>query len=134
MMGLSANLLAEAGIFLQIVGGLSFIQALIMTFSAILKSYGHTKDTMVVTIGMNILNIAGNYLVIFGPFGFPVLGVAGVAMSTSIARIIACSRSLCSSKSASHADVVQTAVCLKEKPSEKTAENRDTFSRGAAFV
>lgn len=38
MMGLSANLLAEAGIFLQIVGGLSFIQALIMTFSAILKS------------------------------------------------------------------------------------------------
>ncbi|MCY9371724.1 MATE family efflux transporter [Bacillus haynesii] len=88
MMGLSANLLAEAGIFLQIVGGLSFIQALIMTFSAILKSYGHTKDTMVVTIGMNILNIAGNYLVIFGPFGFPVLGVAGVAMSTSIARII----------------------------------------------
>ena len=88
MMGLSANLLAEAGIFLQIVGGLSFVQALIMTFSAILKSYGYTKDTMVVTIGMNILNIAGNYLVIFGPFGFPVLGVAGVAMSTSIARII----------------------------------------------
>lgn len=52
------------------------------------KSYGHTKDTMFVTIGMNILNIAGNFLVIFGPLGLPVLGVAGVAMSTSFARII----------------------------------------------
>jgi putative MATE family efflux protein len=87
-MGLSNELMPDAKVFLQVVGGLSFIQALIMTFSAILKSYGHTKDTMFVTIGMNILNIAGNFLVIFGPLGLPVLGVAGVAMSTSIARII----------------------------------------------
>ncbi|MEC0767797.1 MATE family efflux transporter [Bacillus atrophaeus] len=88
MMGLTNDLMPDAKIFLQVVGGLSFIQALIMTFSAILKSYGYTKDTMFVTIGMNVLNIAGNFLVIFGPFGLPVLGVAGVAMSTSIARVI----------------------------------------------
>nr|WGD76607.1 MATE family efflux transporter [Bacillus subtilis] len=88
MMGLSDALMPDAKVFLQVVGGLSFIQALIMTFSAILKSYGYTKDTMFVTIGMNILNIAGNFVVIFGLFGFPVLGVAGVAMSTSIARVI----------------------------------------------
>lgn len=59
-----------------------------MTYSAILKSYGFTRDTMYVTIGMNLLNVAGNYLVIFGPFGFPVLGVMGVALSTSFARLI----------------------------------------------
>lgn len=88
MMGLQSELMPEATIFLQIVGGLSFFQALIMTYSAILKSFGYTKDTMYVTIGMNILNIVGNYLVIFGPFGFPVLGVTGVAISTSIARVI----------------------------------------------
>ncbi|MCC9021362.1 MATE family efflux transporter [Bacillus nakamurai] len=88
VMGLSNELMPDAKVFLQVVGGLSFIQALIMTFSAVLKSYGYTKDTMFVTIGMNILNIAGNFLVIFGPFGLPVLGVAGVAMSTSIARVI----------------------------------------------
>lgn len=88
VMGLSNELMPDAKVFLQVVGGLSFIQALIMTFSAILKSYGYTKDTMFVTIGMNILNIGGNFLVIFGPFGLPVLGVAGVAMSTSIARVI----------------------------------------------
>lgn len=65
MMGLSDALMPDAKVFLQVVGGLSFIQALIMTFSAILKSYGYTKDTMFVTIGMNILNIAGNFVVIF---------------------------------------------------------------------
>ncbi|MDI5788703.1 hypothetical protein PO124_10735 [Bacillus licheniformis] len=40
--------------------------------------------------------------------------MAGVAMSTSIARIIGLWRSLCSSKARRHAAVVQTAVCLKE--------------------
>ncbi|WP_436853076.1 MATE family efflux transporter [Bacillus altitudinis] len=88
MMGLSRELMPDATVFLQIVGLLSFIQALIMTYSAILKSYGFTRDTMYVTIGMNLLNVAGNYLVIFGPFGFPVLGVMGVALSTSFARLI----------------------------------------------
>ncbi|AOC57233.1 MATE family efflux transporter [Bacillus pumilus] len=88
LMGLSSELMPDAAVFLQIVGLLSFIQALIMTYSAILKSYGYTRDTMYVTIGMNLLNVAGNYLVIFGPFGFPVLGVMGVAFSTSLARLI----------------------------------------------
>lgn len=88
MMGLSSELMPDATVFLQIVGLLSFIQALIMTYSAILKSYGFTRDTMYVTIGMNLLSVAGNYLVIFGPFGFPVLGVMGVALSTSFARLI----------------------------------------------
>ncbi|OLP63685.1 hypothetical protein BACPU_29060 [Bacillus pumilus] len=87
LMGLSSELMPDATAFLQIVGLLSFIQALIMTYSAILKSYGFTRDTMYVTIGMNLLNVAGNYLVIFGPFGFPVLGVTGVAVSTSLARV-----------------------------------------------
>jgi putative MATE family efflux protein len=41
---------------------------------------------MFVTIGMNLLNVLGNYLFIFGPFGIPVLGVAGVALSTVVSR------------------------------------------------
>jgi len=49
---------------------------------------GYTKDTMNVTIVMNILNVIGNFFVIFGPFGFPVLGVVGVAYSTAISRLL----------------------------------------------
>ncbi|GAE31190.1 MATE family efflux transporter [Halalkalibacter hemicellulosilyticus] len=88
MMGLPEELLQEATMYMVIVGGFSFVQALLMTVSAILRSYQFTKDVMYVTIGMNILNIIGNYLFIFGAFGMPVLGVTGVAISTAVSRCI----------------------------------------------
>lgn len=87
-MGLDYTLMPRAEAFMKIVGIFSFVQALIMTVGAVLRSYGYTRDTMVVTIAMNILNAIGNYFVIFGAFGFPILGEAGVAWSTSISRII----------------------------------------------
>ncbi|WP_079508044.1 MATE family efflux transporter [Mesobacillus jeotgali] len=88
MMDLPPELFDEANSYLLIVGGFSFIQSLIMTVSSIIRSYGFTRDIMYVTIGMNILNVIGNYLFIFGPFGFPILGVEGVAISTTVSRII----------------------------------------------
>ncbi|WP_078408636.1 MATE family efflux transporter [Priestia abyssalis] len=88
MMDLPEKLMPEASIYLKIVGGFSFLQGLIMTVGAVLRSYSFTRDTMYVTIWMNLLNIFGNYLVIFGPFGFPILGVEGVALSTTFSRMI----------------------------------------------
>lgn len=88
LMDLPPELFDEANSYLKIVGGFSFIQSLIMTVGSIVRSYGFTRDIMYVTIGMNIMNVIGNYLFIFGPFGIPVLGVEGVAISTSVSRII----------------------------------------------
>ena len=88
LMDLPAELMDEASVYMNIVGGFIFVQALIMTVAAILRSYGYTKDTMYVTIGMNIVNVVGNYFVIFGPFGFPILGVEGVAYSTMASRFL----------------------------------------------
>ncbi|MEW8971805.1 MAG: MATE family efflux transporter [Mesobacillus sp.] len=88
LMDLPPELFDEANSYLRIVGGFSFIQSLIMTISSIIRSYGFTRDIMYVTIGMNVLNVIGNYLFIFGPFGFPVLGVEGVAISTTVSRIL----------------------------------------------
>ncbi|TMU88116.1 MATE family efflux transporter [Bacillus sp. BHET2] len=87
-MDLPHTLLKEASSYLKIVGGFAFIQALIMTAGAIMRSYGYTKDAMYITIGMNFINVIGNYLFIFGPFGVPVLGVEGVAISTIFSRLI----------------------------------------------
>lgn len=87
-MGLPEALLPQASMYLMIVGGFSFLQSVFMTIGAILRSYQFTKDVMYITIGMNILNILGNYLFIFGALGFPVLGVTGVAISTVVSRII----------------------------------------------
>ncbi|WP_100404327.1 MATE family efflux transporter [Bacillus solitudinis] len=88
MMGVSDLIVDEATVYLQIVGGSLFIQAGIMTIGAVLRSHRFTKDVMFVTIGMNIVNVIGNYLFIFGAFGFPVLGVTGVAISTAVSRTI----------------------------------------------
>lgn len=88
LMNVPHELMADARAYLWIVGGFLFVQALIMTLGAILRSYGFTRDMMNITIGINILNIIGNYFVLFGPFGLPVLGVEGVAWSTTISRII----------------------------------------------
>ncbi|WP_226682655.1 MATE family efflux transporter [Sutcliffiella horikoshii] len=88
LMDLPPELLTEADSYLKMVGIFSFVQALIITMGATIRSYGFTRDAMYVTIGMNIINVIGNYLFIFGPFGIPVLGVEGVAISTVTSRAL----------------------------------------------
>ncbi|KZM54793.1 MATE family efflux transporter [Geobacillus stearothermophilus] len=87
LMGLPAELFDEGSSYLAIVGGFLFVQALMMTVGAILKSYGFTRDTMYVTIGMNVLNVIGNYFLIFGSFALPPLGAEGAAISTAASRL-----------------------------------------------
>jgi len=84
-----AELMDYAVTYLRIVGSVSFIQALLTTTAAIIRSFGKTKVSMYVTMGMNILNVIGNSLFLYGFFGFPVLGVAGVAISTAVSQSIA---------------------------------------------
>lgn len=88
LMDLPPELLSEADSYLKMVGIFSFVQALVITMGATIRSYGFTRDAMYVTIGMNIINVIGNYLFIFGPFGIPVLGVEGVAISTVTSRAL----------------------------------------------
>lgn len=45
-----------------------------------------TATPMWIILGADILNIAGNYLLIFGKFGFPELGLEGAGWSTLISR------------------------------------------------
>lgn len=74
--------------FIEIVGGFIVIQAIIMTFTSVIRSFGFTKICMYTTLIMNIINIMLNYILIFGNFGAPSLGVQGSAISTTISKII----------------------------------------------
>ena len=47
-----------------------------------------TKYPMYATILANVINIILNYLLIFGTFGFPKLGITGAAVGTLFSRII----------------------------------------------
>lgn len=87
LFNLEASLYQYADVYMVIVASALFAQAMVLTVSAILQAMGHTKDVMAVVLVMNVLNVFGNYLFIFGALGVPALGVAGVAITTAICRI-----------------------------------------------
>ena len=89
LMGLDDNLIGYGVSYMKIVGGFSFLQALSMTLSAILRSHNKAYYPMFVTLMINILNVIGNYLLIFGHFGAPRLGITGAGISTSASRLVA---------------------------------------------
>ena len=88
LMGLRPDLLADGLPYMKIVGGFAFLQAISLSLSASLRSADKAKYPMYVSIVVNILNIIGNYTLIFGKFGMPALGVEGAAISTSVCRLV----------------------------------------------
>lgn len=89
IMNIGPDLIDFSKSYLIIVGGASFAQALSMTVGAILRSQGYTKVPMYITIGVNIINIIGDYIFIFGKFGAPSLGVTGAALATAASKVVA---------------------------------------------
>ena len=89
MMGVRPELMGDASIYLRVTGVLSFFQALSLTFSASLRSAGKVTYPMVVTGIVNVVNIVGNYALIFGRLGCPQLGVEGAAIATAASRAVA---------------------------------------------
>lgn len=76
-------------IYIYIVGGGGFLTAVFNVMVQILRCNGYTKIGMWVTLGINVINIGGNYLFLYGPLKPLDLGVAGVGISTVAARAIA---------------------------------------------
>lgn len=76
--------------FLEIYGGLSVFMALNIAQASIIRVWGHPRDPMWVNTACLLLTVAGNALSLFGWFGFPVLGIVGVAGSTVLSQVVAC--------------------------------------------
>lgn len=89
LMGVTEDLMPYATTYTKIVGGMIFFQAMLNTISTTIRNHGFTKITMKVTIGMNLINVLGNAVSIFGFMGIPVLGVTGVAFSTIFSKFVA---------------------------------------------
>lgn len=88
-MNFQGDVLDYATKYLIIVGGAIFLQVIINSLAAIIRVHGFTKQTMLVSLGMNVFHVVGNYLLIFGKFGFPELGVQGAAISSVVSRLLA---------------------------------------------
>lgn len=53
-----------------------------------LAAINRTIPIMIATIGINVLNIIFNYILIFGKFGCPALGIEGAAIGTVLSHIL----------------------------------------------
>lgn len=86
VMGLRPEMMQYGLPYMKIVGSFVFFQSLHMTISASLRADKKAFYPMAVILIVNIINIIGNYIFIFGHFGMPALGVEGAAISTTISR------------------------------------------------
>ena len=83
---LSPEVAAIGGAYLNIrVWDVLFAQ-LVALYSAFYQSTGNSRFPMLVNVGVVVSNIVLDYLLIFGHFGFPALGVEGSALATVLAQ------------------------------------------------
>jgi Na+-driven multidrug efflux pump len=61
----------------------------VLALSAILRSHGYTKESMMVTVYMNVISIGGNIIATTGILGLPITGVTGVSWAIFAARAYA---------------------------------------------
>lgn len=74
--------------YTKIIGSFLFLMAIQPVLSGILRSYGYTKQSMIITLIANALNVFGNAIFIYGLFGVAKIGPIGVAISTVFSRLV----------------------------------------------
>lgn len=74
--------------YLRIVGFAYILQVLAMAVSALLRSIEQVRIPLYGGIASVVANCAFNYLLIFGKFGFPRMGVRGAALGTVLAGVV----------------------------------------------
>lgn len=72
--------------YLRIIAISYLITGISNTFLCVLRCTEQAKAPLVINCCSLVLNTVLNYLLIFGKFGFPVMGVKGAALATVIAR------------------------------------------------
>ena len=84
-----AESLNGAVVYLQIqMLGFVFM-ALTSTITAALRGVGDSRTAMIYNLTANVVNVILNYVLIYGHFGFPAMGVAGASWATIIGQFVA---------------------------------------------
>lgn len=74
--------------YFLIIGASVFPYMIFMSFKQFMDGVGNTRISMIITIGVNLLNVLLNYLLIYGEWGLPEMGMNGAAVATFIARLL----------------------------------------------
>lgn len=82
------DLLLQGTLYLRIASwGLPFLGLMLLTIG-VLQGMGNAKTPMYIALFMNLMNVIISYPMIFGKFGFPVMGLKGAAIATVIAQFL----------------------------------------------
>ncbi len=87
--GAQADSLAIGETYFKIIVIGFIFQAFNFSIFASLRGVGDTKTPMKINIAVNLLNVMGNAVLIYGLFGVPAFGITGAAISTTISHILA---------------------------------------------
>ncbi|MBR5314266.1 MAG: MATE family efflux transporter [Clostridia bacterium] len=71
---------------IMVIGLVPFV--VVQCYASTLREIGHPKLPMVAGLIAVLFNLVGNYILIFGHFGAPALGVRGAALATVISRFV----------------------------------------------
>lgn len=87
-MGQPEDVVAMGIPYLSIIG-VSIIPTMIFqTYRQFAEGLEKTRMAMIIVVGSNLLNIALNYILIFGKYGFPEMGLNGAGWATLISRVV----------------------------------------------
>ena len=93
-MGAGEDTFAYARDYLRVIALGLLPQSLTFAITASLRGVGLTRLPMIYNLSANLLNVFGNYALIYGKMGLPKLGVFGAGLSTMISQYIACAMAL----------------------------------------
>lgn len=85
--GMDAAVAGQAGSYLRMLTWSVLPLLLYAAARRYLQGVGQVRVITVTFVAANLLNWAGNWVLIYGKLGFPAMGVRGSALSTVIARV-----------------------------------------------
>jgi putative MATE family efflux protein len=88
--GAQADTIGPSVAYFQIISLGFLFNCWSLCLCAAMRGIGKTQITMVTNIVANLVNVALNYCLINGHFGFPALGVRGAAIATVIGTGVSC--------------------------------------------
>ncbi|HWG92062.1 MAG TPA: MATE family efflux transporter, partial [Candidatus Thermoplasmatota archaeon] len=76
---------AEAGaVYLRILSLAAPFEFFNLVATGVLNAQGRTRVTLIVNLAINAVHLLLDYVLIFGAFGFPSMGIAGAAVATAV--------------------------------------------------
>lgn len=90
LFGATGDVLRFSVVYVRIISIFLIFFGIEVAAGAILEGVGTTRPIMVVGVVRSVLNIFLDWLLVYGYWGFPAMGLEGAALATLIANLVGC--------------------------------------------